>query len=47
MTRPLGKGSISLGLVTVPIGLVSAIEARRDYSARRDVTEAKRHDVAA
>jgi DNA end-binding protein Ku len=27
MARPLWKGSISFGLVTVPIGLVSAIEA--------------------
>ena len=27
MARPLWKGAISFGLVTVPIGLVSAIEA--------------------
>jgi DNA end-binding protein Ku len=28
MARPLWKGTISFGLVTIPIGLVSAIEAR-------------------
>jgi DNA end-binding protein Ku len=32
MARPLWKGSISFGLVTVPIGLVSAIEAREELA---------------
>jgi DNA end-binding protein Ku len=32
MARALWKGSISFGLVTVPIGLVSAIEAREELA---------------
>ena len=32
MARPLWTGSISFGLVTVPIGLVSAIEAREELA---------------
>ena len=32
MARPLRTGSISFGLVTVPIGLVSAIEAREELA---------------
>ena len=32
MARVLWKGSISFGLVTVPIGLVSAIEAREELA---------------
>jgi DNA end-binding protein Ku len=32
MPRPLWKGSISFGLVTVPIGLVSAIETREELA---------------
>ena len=32
MARALWKGSISFGLVTVPIGLVSAIEAGEDLA---------------
>ena len=32
MARALWKGSISFGLVTVPIGLVSAIEAREEFA---------------
>jgi DNA end-binding protein Ku len=30
MARPLWKGSISFGLVTIPIGLVAAVEAREE-----------------
>jgi DNA end-binding protein Ku len=32
MARALWKGSISFGLVTVPIGLISAVEAREELS---------------
>jgi DNA end-binding protein Ku len=32
MARPLWKGSISFGLVTIPIGLLSAVEAREELA---------------
>jgi DNA end-binding protein Ku len=32
MARPLWKGSISFGLVTIPVGLLSAVEAREELA---------------